>query len=508
MSRIRNSAAHLVAVAGLSLVGLVVLPVPTAMSQPPAKAAAFESYAAVVTADKAPMLCMAADNGYTVSELPKGMVVRVVGQQGGWLKVLYPPRMTAFVKAADATQEGDNIKLSKSSKLWAANPLRGFDGSWKALMDNELAIGTTLKLADVVPGADGKTAAFRVFAPDGASGWVDPKSVRRATDDEAARLGAVPAPAHSPATPTTPAAAPTGTTTSPTPTTLAEPMSPTGAAPKIEPGAVLPRPQNPDGSTGTPPTGAPGGQSPATDLRPIEVAPSPAGVAAVEARKQKAAALETLESKFQSVTKQAPENAEYDEISAELRRAIDQEEPGSRRAKQLQLRLDFVELRKDFRDKLRAAEDARASLDATDVKVREELAAIERTRVYTIIGTLAPSTVYDGKELPLMYRIQSVGGVSPRTLGYIKPNKDFDLDRKLGQVVGVIGASEIDRALKLNIVTPVRVDVLRASGFSTVSPGVAVPVREGTPAVNPDGAQVPATPTTPAQPQVPEPTDK
>jgi hypothetical protein len=86
--------------------------------------------------------------------------------------------------------------------------------------------------------------------------------------------------------------------------------------------------------------------------------------------------------------------------------------------------------------------------------------------VYTIVGELRPSTVYDGKNLPLMYRVVSVGGTSPRTLGYLKPTKDVDVTKMINQVVGVIGEATMDRSLKLNIISPVKVDVLRSTGFT------------------------------------------
>ena len=49
----------------------------------------------------------------------------------------------------------------------------------------------------------------------------------------------------------------------------------------------------------------------------------------------------------------------------------------------------------------------------------------------------------------------------PRTLGYIKPDPRFALDGKLGQIVGVIGEASVDKDLKLNVITPVRVDLLQ-----------------------------------------------
>ncbi len=88
---------------------------------------------------------------------------------------------------------------------------------------------------------------------------------------------------------------------------------------------------------------------------------------------------------------------------------------------------------------------------------------------------LMPSTVYDGNNLPLMYRIQSVGAVGQRTLGYLKPEGDLNVKDKVGLIVGVIGEASVDPVLQLNIVKPVRVDALRPSTGGTKLEVVTTP---------------------------------
>ena len=70
------------------------------------------------------------------------------------------------------------------------------------------------------------------------------------------------------------------------------------------------------------------------------------------------------------------------------------------------------------------------------------------------------SNVYNGERLPKMYRIQSVSRVdgSPRTLGYVTPDKS--IDGKLGSVVGIVGEPRFDPQLRLVIVRPDQVDVM------------------------------------------------
>jgi hypothetical protein len=79
---------------------------------------------------------------------------------------------------------------------------------------------------------------------------------------------------------------------------------------------------------------------------------------------------------------------------------------------------------------------------------------------YTMVGRLNSSRVYDGKRLPLLYRLQDpVGG---RTLGYVKPTKDVDLTPGLGRMVGIVGTKSYDAGYRLMIVTPRRLDIFIA----------------------------------------------
>ncbi len=90
---------------------------------------------------------------------------------------------------------------------------------------------------------------------------------------------------------------------------------------------------------------------------------------------------------------------------------------------------------------------------------------LERTRGYQFVGRLVRSSVYDGARMPLMYRMVSVNESIPRTLGYIVPDDALGIPTKLGEIVGVLGTSELDPALNLRIVTPTRIDVLAPEGL-------------------------------------------
>lgn len=78
---------------------------------------------------------------------------------------------------------------------------------------------------------------------------------------------------------------------------------------------------------------------------------------------------------------------------------------------------------------------------------------------YQAIGRLEISSVYDGQSLPRMYRLVDPSG---RTVAYVAPTPLIDESDLLNTLVGVIGTSTYDPALKLRIITPQELDALSA----------------------------------------------
>jgi hypothetical protein len=181
-----------------------------------------------------------------------------------------------------------------------------------------------------------------------------------------------------------------------------------------------------------------------------------------------------LEETFNRVWREPIMNSEMDELVGQYTGVMESLDPkdSDRLLKQLKGRRDALQLRIELRDRMRQQAEARAAIEAGRGRVTEQLRLAEDGRVYTMVGQLQPSTVYDGQKLPLMYRIVSVGGVSPRTLGYLKDDADMNLLGKIGAVVGVVGEAQVDRSLMLNVITPVRVDVLKPKGDSQAAAGV------------------------------------
>ncbi len=404
-------------------------------------------YYAMITGDSSTLRSAPTSNAYSVATIPQNAVVIVDGETQGWTRVLYPSGLHAFVPATAGTVQGEMVTLSRPDELFAASQLKGWGGSWKALLENPLPAGTTLPLVETVK--DGETPiAYKVIAPNEARGYVGASALRKATDAEVEAYKA-----KGNALATLPAAAaPIGTTTTSNQATAIDvPKDQILLNPRPAPTTVLRDANKPT----TPAIGAPTPTTPSTTPNTT----NPNTTIAVQPVETKA---ESLEKTFTKVWKEPVLTSEVDELIGEYDRAIADEKVDGRKAAMTQ-RLEALKLRRDYRESLRRLESERTTVDARQTELNKQLEEWATNRVYTIVGVLQPSTVYDGSHLPSMYRVVSVGGSAPRTLGYIKKSDDLDLDRYMGMIVGVIGERSLDQSLQLNLINPVRVDPLRSS---------------------------------------------
>lgn len=396
-------------------------------------------YFAVVSADDALLRSGDRDLLYPVAKLTRGQILRVDGQGPTWVRVSYPPATSVLIPA-DSVQldaSGKTAVVTKPSRLKAANMTIGARGSWKDVLDQPMAAGAKVSVIQAEAGADGKPAWYRIVPPDSARAYAPLAALQRASQEQIAAYTAAQAtkPAESRPAPAT-AATPAG------PSTLTDPMVPPAG------GATAAVPPAPTGAQASP-TGQPAEAAPTVIAqRPVTIPPSP---------------YEQLEAAFEAMRKQPADQAEYKELMNEYQAAIaklDDSPQNQYIRPRLQLRLDYLKLQADVQDQLRKLEEAQRSVSESEKQLAARLAEVDRVRQYTIVGRLSASTIYDGKRLPLMYRVQAVGGTAPRTLGYLKPDAALKIDSKIGQVVGVVGESTIDPTLRLNIITPLRVDTL------------------------------------------------
>jgi len=397
-----------------------------------------EPYHAVVTVDGAAMRSGDMADYYKVAELKRGQVVRVDAEGNGWARVAYPAGVTAFVDAREVQVEGETARLTRRSALKARSMVAGWGASWQRLMPegSELEPGATLKVVQPVRNRDNAIVGYEIEPPAGARAYIASNNLRTATAEELRAHAASPgAPIVQPPV----QAPPTGGEAAP-----AVPAAP-AAEPTTAPATTDEEPAP------TPPVTAPPA---AEETAPLPETERPVGT------------FDALEAAFESLRQQDPDSAELSELAAEIRRAMGALDDGSPFSPglrhRLEQRLAVVELWIRLRETRARLAAMRAETETQSSRVAERIAALERTRGYEFVGRVVPSSLYDGRRLPLMYRIVSVGGVSPRTIGYVLPDDRFDLGAKVGRVVGVVGESRMDESLGLRIVVPHRIDILRA----------------------------------------------
>lgn len=459
------------------------LRVPAALAQDQVKAV--PQYAVAVVGDGAALRCGDSTVFYEVATLKAGTVLRADGESGSWLRVTYPAGTRAFVWAdqVQPAASGRTVTLTRPSRLQAAHASAGAQGSYFALLDADLPTGTELTVIDSAAGSDGRVLGYMVAPPSQARAFIAKSVVRKATEAEAAALAAgTPTP-----TPTTPPEAPQGTRpTAPTLTggaqglptpPLPNPAAPTTAITQLGPAGDAVSPQPADSLPGEPTSTPTPTSIPAPTFTP-ELAPAPAAEVAQRPQATRAG-LQELVALFERVRQQPLAEAEIDTALAQFQRAQEQYAtiPGEERtAQRLSALIELLRVRKQIRDELAQRQARTTELASSRRAVQEKIDQLSRQRVYTLIGRLTPSVVYDGSRLPLLYRVQSPEAGPARTLGYLAPSPELDLAGKLGVVVGILGEQRVDQTLGSTIITPRRVDVISLEPVSGLSSDSGAPV--------------------------------
>ncbi|MEM6551242.1 MAG: hypothetical protein AAF750_03855, partial [Planctomycetota bacterium] len=81
---------------------------------------------------------------------------------------------------------------------------------------------------------------------------------------------------------------------------------------------------------------------------------------------------------------------------------------------------------------------------------------------FDAVGVLTVSSVYDGQNVPRLYRLVAPNG--RRTLAYLEPTPQLRVNDNLGRLLGVSGTSSYDPAVKLEVLRPTRAVPLTPEG--------------------------------------------
>lgn len=444
-----------------------------------------EPYYALVTGDRVYVRSGAGEVWYAVGHVNTADVLRVTGEDFKWLRVEYPRTITASVSVEEADYLSDRgvVVITRPSRLKAHN-IHGsrLNDSWKNLLAKPLTPGAELKYVDTLVNSGGQVEGYLVAPPRSAQGYISEQFTRRATPSEIAdyrasllqaqTLAAKPAPAQPKQPPPTEVIAATPdrkpVTVSPSKTSASAQSNP--APSKSAPVQTVTKTRSPLQKLPQAPSTAPMEKGVAVadatrrpTLTPIE-RNKPAPRAEVGDAKASPVTFDDLDKAYKALALEPIEEEEIQPLIAEYRRfigALTDSEADLPVRHTVSSRIALLEVRLELQQNLNELDETSAAAGADAEAFAKKLALLDRTRPYKLVGRLTASALYNGRTLPLMYRLQSVEGGSGRTLAYLVPNKGIDLNGRLGQIVGVTGDSRIDPALKLRIVHPTRVDTLR-----------------------------------------------
>lgn len=375
---------------------------------------------------------------YPVGRVPRDTLVLVVEDRFGWARVR--PRgdafgsLHAFVAAEHATVTGgDRVVVDVRTPLKAANFAAREDParSWKEIA--RLEPGATLEFVETVA-AEGRSF-HKVRLPESAEAWINLSFLAPATAQEIAAMQA------------SLAAASASPAESPEPTVVAgglelvAPRSPAPAAVSASRAAIE-----------TVPRGA--------DEREVEAVGIEVLVAEPAAASPRQPTLDDLESAWKAFQARGDAERQLGDFT-ELRDrylVLASSTSSAAARHRATLRAEQILLQTEIQSRLLELRrmQERNLMDLQAIRDIREL--MESRGDFDAVGRLNASLVYDGSRLPLLFRLQEPG--EGATVAYLVPTRDFALAELTGQLVGVSGDLRYDEALRLNLITPRRVEIL------------------------------------------------
>ncbi|MFG0258035.1 MAG: hypothetical protein ACF8GE_09055 [Phycisphaerales bacterium JB043] len=432
--------------------GFTLLPAATVIVSPDAMAQVSQvaPYYAEVSVEQAYLRCGDGEPWYAVGRVPRGTLLQVDGEGFGWLRVSYPANVGALVRTDEVSlvENTSSVRLTRPSALRAYNISAGVNNSWKRLLSDRASTGTEMSIIETLTGPSNTVEGYIVAPPATARAFISSELVTRLTPEQAAlRLEAL----DTIAATNTPDVAPQQPTSTPDEqsdttqlATMQDTTTPGTPADTFDP--TLPAL---DDTT-----------TPAPEPTTLTLDPTSQAVG------QRLLTLTELHQAFQRVFQVPIEEAELQPLIDEHRAVLadltsDPNDASSRRFLESQIQL--LEIRLEVQHRLDAIDDVESSASLERTQFDARLETFSANPDYAIVGLLANSAIYDGTTLPRLYRILSIEDASSRTIGYLAPNPELDLDAKLGSIVGVVGSERERRtgAIRASVITATRIDVLQ-----------------------------------------------
>ena len=418
-----------------------------------------DPYIAVISTDGAYLRSGAAKTYYPMVQFQRGDLVEVVGEKNRWgrIRIDGPALSQAQGFVIYPTNESGHLRLAADGKtavalgqlpVYARN-LNTTDPSlcWKRICNVKPNQSIEIIETTTVDGGGGAPdqIAHRIRLPQQAEGWVSTAFISPANEAEVAIWRAS-------------LAAPNKALTT---TTVAKdaPKISAPTTPSSTPSTVVAKQQQPTvAKTNVPETTAP------VVAAPVATLPTPTPMVTttpeklVEAKPTPAAKeLASLEDRFQKI-RNTPASATELLPLRNLYAQFVAESPNSPEAQYATLRIEQLSLWSDLQERRQAIAALRNSTDTAANHNSSIRLALANGGDYVAVGRLEVSTIFDGDQLPRLYRLQDPS--NGRTLAYIVPQDDISLTMMLGQLIGINGKKSYDSGLRLELIEPQRIDVL------------------------------------------------
>ncbi|MEM6749927.1 MAG: hypothetical protein AAF612_05590 [Planctomycetota bacterium] len=410
-------------------------------------------FVGVVTPAEVEARAGASDVFYPTAVLRQGDRVEVHQIFYGWVKVVPPEGSYSFVSKGFVDPIGDGTvgEVSRPRVEVLAGALSGLAAdSYRSQV--VLSEGEQVRILPADPGQ--RSDFYKIVPPRGAFVFLPPNSVRRAPDAVA---------------PTTPEPEPqvveapvVQADPEPAPEIVAQPEPEPQLAVETEPQVVEAPVADPEPEVVVVEAPAPVAVNPEAE---IVAAPTVEPVAPPESPAV-SSALRDVEERMLPYFVAPVENQPFDEMQSAYE-AVRKDESLTRKDKLIvERRLLAIENNRRVLASLQRIDQAKAAVGEASTAPLPDPA--DRPSAYAAVGELAVSGVYNGARLPRLFRV--VEPNSQRTIAYVQPGPAVRAERVVGKLVGVVGQPAYDRALRIEIIAPTRLDLLEAqSGTATVA---------------------------------------
>jgi uncharacterized protein YraI len=442
-------------------------------------ATADEPYIAVVTAADVYVRSGPAASYYPIGKVHSGELVLVSGERFHWARIaaagptfrdhkrffgyiVHPVAQPGRFRLEDDGRTGTT--LGRTDVLGPNFNTRYDPGdSWKPLT----RLGPNERVTVLETFTAGNNTVHRIVLPEQAEAWISVTFLRPATAEEKHAWNRV---AEKPAdqsteqppaqakreTPAAPAEEHAAGAPAPQPASPGEPAAPAGVSEQ----PVLPRERQaaPEVTEAAPAGDAPHPPVPVGIGTPGAAASAGDSAHVAQASPLSPATLDELEAAYQRLRGERTADVEVEPLRRMYLDLASRHTDDRRISHFANTRAEQLRLWWEVQQRQHELQRIRARARITTERAEAARQAVYAAADYSAVGRLSVSTIYDGRHLPRLFRLVDAG--TGRTTAYLQPTERFDLVPMLDQLIGVVGDRAYDGGLRLNIITPQRVDIL------------------------------------------------